>query len=85
MTKYILAIYDITAQQYGQVITAPNVGTVTRELTDMLREGNNTISKHPGDFALYHVGWFDDESGYVERTNEPEKLYSLASLLPQSS
>lgn len=80
MNKLVLAIFDTKAQVFGQVITAPNVPTVTRELQDMLREGNNTVAKHPEDFALYEVGSFDDETGQLGYKT-PELLYKLSSLL----
>lgn len=80
MNKFVLAIYDNTAKVFGQVITAPNVGSVTRELVDMMQDGNTTIAKHPEDFSLYQIGYFDDETGDI-KPMQPDKLYSLASLL----
>jgi hypothetical protein len=63
MLKGLYSIYDKTAQMYSEPKPAPTDGVFTRMVSDMISEGNNQISNHPEDFAIYSLATWNDQTG----------------------
>lgn len=69
MAKYkIVAMRDKAVGAFGQPNFVPNLGGVIRQFGDEVNragspENPNNLNLHPGDFELYHLADFDDESG----------------------
>lgn len=57
-------IYDNKALAYHPPFFAGTDASAVRSLQDVCNDMNTTIGRHPGDFALYCVGEFDDASAY---------------------
>lgn len=79
----VYSLFDRKLRQYGQLMTERNDFGMQRGLSDGLRVNpESLISKHPGDFDLYQVGSFDDESGlFGEEPAIPRLVCNLLDLV----
>lgn len=57
------SIRDNKAETYDLPFQRPNVSVAIRSCIDSLDRADSMWSKHPEDFALYHVGEWDDTAG----------------------
>lgn len=75
--KYkILSVRDSAADVFGQPFYSTSIGAAVRGFGDEVnnpREGN-TIHKHPGDFLLFHLGEFDDNTCRFDLLASPEQV-----------
>lgn len=65
MDLHCFAIFDSATQAYGRPIFVTARGAAVRSFIDEVnspREGNN-LNKHPDDFELHHVGFFNEQTG----------------------
>lgn len=73
MTKRtIVCIFDTAVEAYGQPIFCQSIGAGLRSFADECNRAadDNTLYKHPEDYALWYLGQFDDESGlFVDHEN----------------
>lgn len=67
MITRLYSMYDRRMREYGQIATAKNDESITRGISDSIRGSNSVVEKHPGDFDVYIVGEFNDETGEVVR------------------
>lgn len=75
--KYIMAsVRDTKSEAYGRPFFVQSIGVAIRSFDDEVNnpEENNMLYKHSEDFALFHVGNFDDSKGSVEAVNPPKIL-----------
>jgi hypothetical protein len=68
MVKGLYSIFDLTAEMYSDPKPAPTDGVFTRMVSDMMQEGNNQISNHPEEFAIYKVAEWNELTGHIEPT-----------------
>lgn len=62
----VYSMFDRKLRQYGQLILDRNDFSVQRMCADGLKGAPDSLpAKHPGDFDLYEVGKFNDESGLL--------------------
>jgi len=67
MKLNIYSIYDDTAKAFMQPFFLHNHALAVRAFTDQVNsETPNSLSLHPEQFTLYHVGEFNDETGNLE-------------------
>lgn len=59
----VCAMFDRKAGVYGQPIVVASVGVAVRGFTDQVNGVDSTVNKHPEDFDLYQLGWYDDVEG----------------------
>lgn len=76
MRLFVVAMFDKAAAVYGPPMCVAAVGQAVRGFQDQVTgPADTTIARHPADFELYHVGFFDDASGRFENVvNAPELL-----------
>lgn len=68
MRKVICAIRDAKAEVFGRPIFVNAIGEAIRLLSDEVNSKtspDNVYANHPGDFALYELGTFDDNTGCI--------------------
>lgn len=83
MIQQVYALRDRKADVFGRPVFVANVGSLIRELTDAVSGGGqDTLARHPGDFALYRLGAFDDVKGTFEVLPLPDFVLEVATLLP---
>lgn len=72
----VCGVRDVKLDAFNRPFCAPTVGAAIRAFGDeCLRDGTDMF-KHPEDFELYQLGFFDETSG--EFVNERKQI-SLAS------
>lgn len=83
MQKYELySIYDVKAKAYGSPFLAINSDLAVRCFMDLLRSpGESAWSSYPQDFALYHIGTFDNGTARLD-SSQPQLIALGASLVP---
>jgi len=79
------SIYDRKLREYGQILLAPNIGTVSRTIVMGVRGSKSTMDQYPEDFELHKVGEFDTQSGQVTANGRPEILVTLDLLMENAN
>lgn len=64
MILKVFAIFDKVAGFYGAPFFLTSVGEARRAFSDLANDLNTNIGRHPGDFALFELGSFDNETGH---------------------
>ena len=60
MKQQIFSIYDSKAEAYNTPFYLPNENMAVREFTNLANDADSTVSKHPADYTLFHLGEYDD-------------------------
>lgn len=79
MKLQIFALYDKKALAYVDVFHFPQIGQAIRQVEDLLKT-QHPLSKHPADYDLYKLGDFDDVSGEICPTDNPQFIQTALSL-----
>lgn len=69
MRMCVYAIFDNKLRTYSQPIFAHNNEHAIRIFTDAVRETNSPFGRHPNDYHLYAVGYWDDSTAELEAIN----------------
>lgn len=73
MKLKVFSVYDEKACAFSSPFNMAHKGQAMRAFQDLIQDGKSMVSKHPGDFKLYELGEFDDNSGkYV---NQAQPVY----------
>lgn len=59
------SIFDRKALQYHPPFFASADGSAVRSLQDLVNDLNTTIGRHPNDFVLFRIGYYDDNKGEI--------------------
>lgn len=78
MKLLAFSIFDEKALTYGQPFFTNAVGVASRNLQEAVQNRETMISRHPEDFALYHLGYFDNETGHMD-PSKPELVVRASS------
>lgn len=74
----ITSVRDIVADRYLGFQLCRNVKESCRGFVDAMgslrSDGNDLLVNHPGDFELWILGWFDEDSGFIG-FNDPDDGY----------
>lgn len=70
----VFAIYDSKAQYFMKPFNLRNKGEAIRGFSDIANDSNTVVGKHPEDFVLFHLGYFDEVKGIFENLTAPESL-----------
>jgi len=79
MKAQVFSIYDKKAQYFEKPFTSQNEETAVRLIKNTMSDTNAAniqFVKTPEDFALYHLGEFDDANGQIY--SEPIHIMDLA-------
>lgn len=82
MKMSAFSIRDEKAQAFMQPFYFNYKGQASRTLEDLLKERDNPIAKHPEDYSLYHLGYFDPHTGRLEPLNVPELICHATDFQP---
>lgn len=74
MMLFICSVRDSAAQAFGRPFFVSAIGQALRSFMDEVNrvDANNDLNKHPGDFELFHLGTFDDNTGVVSSLPQPQ-------------
>lgn len=74
MRMVMACIRDAAAEAWHTPLFFMSKGQAVRSFADAVNDGKSDFWKHPEDFALFQLGWFDQGSGAVELCFAPESL-----------
>lgn len=68
MIHIMIAVRDVKSEAYGRPFFVNSVGVAIRSFDDEVNRPHeeNMMYNHPGDFSLYEIGTFDDQTGEVK-------------------
>lgn len=69
MNKNIYSIYDNKTCVFNTPFFSMNNAAAIRTFSDAANDTQTNINKHPEDFALFHIGHYDEETGEISGTN----------------
>jgi hypothetical protein len=74
--KVIVALKDTAARVFGVPFVVQAAAQAVRSLRDEVNSTDSTsdVCKHPGDFELYEIAYFNDETGAVTPLDPPQML-----------
>lgn len=81
MILEMFAIHDRMAGFYAPPFFMPAVGLARRAMLELASDPSTNIGRHPGDFSLYHLGTFNDQTGVVEMNQSATFLCGALELL----
>lgn len=67
----IFSVYDKKAVAYGNPFYYHQKGQAIRGFEDAVNEPTSPFGKHPEDFALFHIGEWDDTTGVITPLKNP--------------
>lgn len=85
MALYIVSVYDKAAEAFGRPAFVTAKGLALRSFIDEVNrkpsEGMpNAMNVYPQDYALYHLGMYDDVQGRFESLDVPERLLEASAV-----
>lgn len=79
----IYAVYDKKAKAYMPPWECQNNAVAIRKFGGAVNDEKSFIHRYPDDFDLYHIAFFDDNSGRYENVKEPVVLAKATDVLVQ--
>lgn len=70
----VFAIFDSAVSTWLPPIYARNKGEMLRQFADAVNNRESTLHKHPGDYALYELGTWDDDKCLFDVLKQPVRL-----------
>lgn len=81
MAKFVvLSVFDVALKAYGRPFVAPTVAAGQRAVADEVNTPNTELNKHHGDYRLFKLGEFDDETGLLSCGPSPELIVNCSGL-----
>lgn len=83
MKNRLYSVFDSKTATFGIPNFIPSDNAAIRTFSDAVNDGsnpNNQWHKHPEDFSLFFVGFFDDETGLLEKSI-PSSLVTASALV----
>jgi len=74
----VYAIKDAKAGIFHPPFFSQNHATATRSANHSARDAHSLSNSHPEDFAIYHIGTFDDESGKLSVMPTPDFVSNIS-------
>ena len=83
----VCSVRDVVASTFGRPFYAPNTASARRSLSIQINQRdadpNDVLVSHPGDFELYELGSFDDQSAQFELYPQPQLVVRCGDLVDQ--
>lgn len=81
MIHKVYCVYDNKALFWLQPFYAMQHGQAMRAFSDEVNTRNSSMNRHPTDYALFHVGEFDDQTGQLQPVHPAVNLGLAAEFL----
>jgi len=78
MKLMIMSTFDKAAECFGRPFFTASVGVAARSFIDETNRSDrdNPLFNHPGDFVLYKLGEFHDDSAEFNILDTPEVVFT---------
>jgi len=83
MKTGMFAVYDLKAKAFLQPFFSVTEGTAIRAFAVAVNDPGTMLAKHPGDYVLFEVGSFDDDSGFLAALSPVKQLCIAAAVKEQ--
>lgn len=80
MKLEIFAVFDSKAAAFMQPFFMANGAVACRSFQEACNDVSTQFFKHPEDFTLYSLGYFEDNLATFEANGAPKPLVTAASL-----
>lgn len=70
----VCAVFDSAIQSFGTPVFVVHTGAAIRSFQDEVNREGSPFHAHPGDFELYFLGVYDDQSGRLDSSQAIECL-----------
>lgn len=78
MKTGIFTVKDTKVGSFLNPFFSHHAGTAVRALERCLVDPTHDFALHPGDYDLYELGYFDDETGVITPFHEPQRIACLS-------
>lgn len=77
------SVRDVVASTFGRPFFAVNTASATRSLTQEVnsQSDGNMLNSNPGDFELYELGSFDDQTAMFDLLSQPRLIVRCGDLV----
>lgn len=82
MIQNIYTIHDLVAQTHMQPFHANNDNEAKRLFLTWMNNPELPMNKHPQDYSLYHIGFYDTDKGSIEGIDVPTLILKGSSYEP---
>lgn len=85
--KYeVLCVFDAAVGAFMRPIFTQSVGQAVRSFSDEVNrvDDANTMRSHPNDFALWHLGSFEDSNASFDLLSSPARVSRASEVLIDS-
>lgn len=82
MINRAYSIFDRKALVYSSPFFALNDSVAARTCTDAVSDVNSSLGRHPGDYVLFLVAQFDDQTGAVVPVSPLVHVCDVLALVP---
>ena len=81
----VFAVYDEKAATYSTrtLTISASIGVAIREFSLACQNPETFYNRFPSDYALYHLGFFDDRSGKIYSFSEPRFVIRASEIINQ--
>lgn len=81
MKLEMFSVYDEKAVAFIRPFCMPNAQMAIRALRDSAQSAESAFSRNPGDYTLYGVGQFDEDTGEISTYGPPRVVATLLQLV----
>ena len=76
MKVELFSVYDTAAERFLPTWDAPTMEFAIRAFRETVNRPDHQFNKYPGDYTLFHVGSFNQETGQLEPLSTPHSRRS---------
>lgn len=74
MRYLLISIKDRAVNAFQPIASVRAEGEALRAFQDLIADNNSPQAKHPDDYDLYLVGYYDDQTGKIDDNDETAAL-----------
>lgn len=74
MKLIVCSIKDSALEAYMRPFFVPTSGMAVRAFTDEVNKAGSEMGAHRGDYVLFEIATFDEDSGLFENRETPRQL-----------
>jgi len=83
MKSNVYAVFDTKSGAFASPFVMPTHAMAIRGFADHCKDPNSMAGKHPLDFALFHIGEYEDSNGVLAPQVPPVSLGLASEFLTQ--
>ncbi len=72
MKLLAFTVYDEKAECFGHPFFVSAMGIATRYMAEWVNNENSMMGKHPEDFTMYQIGFWNDSEAKFENFGQPK-------------